>query len=32
MELRERAAQGDPKAVRARDFGISQETLYTNLA
>ena len=30
-ELREKAAAGVPKAVLARDFGISRETVYTYL-
>lgn len=32
MELRERAAKGEPKAAPAREFGISRETLYKYLA
>jgi len=32
MELRKRAAAGEKKAVLAREFGISRETLYQYLA
>lgn len=32
QEIRQRVAQGDKKAVIARDFGISRETLYQYLA
>jgi len=31
QEIRQRVAQGDKKAVVARDFGISRETLYQYL-